>query len=183
MSKLNIPWTLLDDFKSETVKSKKLLLFVGLMDHKSLISMVQTMESLFAEVGFSQTMISRTRFLFIEMVENALKHRDRDSEEPVFFAVNYNTGEISLACGNPITPDAHQKLSEQTSRIAALSTEEIEKNYRQQVSAGRFSPDGNAGIGLWSIAKRSGNLAKYTYYPIDSNKYYCLLQTAIRLSA
>jgi hypothetical protein len=113
--------------------------------------------------------------LFIESVQNVLKHGLKDDNVQSHFNVLKKKGEegLLLITGNPVRKEEKNHITRNIDRVNHLSPYYIDKLYYHSLDNIYMSEDGNAGLGIYQI-KRKSNYAEIRYMTDDNKNYYYL---------
>lgn len=125
----------------------------------------------------------------VEALENIFKHFEIDDEDlhyiikhPTFFKLYKINNEIHIETGNLIYKHNALKLQNKLKLVSGLQKDALDKYYLQEVSNGKISVKGNAGIGLIKMAKKSSNKLTFEFLPIENRVQYYKLHVIADVS-
>ncbi|UKN03692.1 SiaB family protein kinase [Paracrocinitomix mangrovi] len=125
------------------------------------------------KLGKSKKKVS---FLMAESFQNIVRHSIKDLERrtQASFGITNREGEIHIFSANYVSKEEGDKISEKLQNVNGLKSEELNDQYRRILSDGTFSERGGAGLGLISMAKKSGRPLQYALMPINDRAEFCL---------
>jgi hypothetical protein len=95
-------------------------------------------------------------YLFIESVQNVIKHGLNDQINSVFyFLKKKDEQKFLLITGNPIEKDKKQILTHKIDRINRLTKGSIDKLYFRLMDNDYFTEKGGAGLGFFQMRRKS----------------------------
>lgn len=146
------------------------------------VNVIFELESKINRFDFSSTIKTRIINIVIECLENVRKHAsNHDCTVLSNFTCRYLNGKLYVLTGNYVRKDVVQYLSEKIDSINSLDKKEINNLYKYQLKNGEFSDDGNAGLGLIGIARKSIDKLKYKFDYIDENSALFLFLVTIEI--
>jgi Family of unknown function (DUF6272) len=157
----------------------QVLFVMGEIDHPGVAGIINTLEGIMRKQGYRQGMRSRAKLICVEVLENLVKHGKTEAKICPFFRILFASETLNIEAGNALTSQNYQLLSLRTDALRKMSLTEISEDYAKQLNDGKFYGEGNAGLGLLSIAKRSGHNEVYTYEQLDQDEYYCRISITV----
>lgn len=154
----------------------ELLLITGQLDFKAMSHLIQLIESRLINLKLSAGIISRTKILSTEIIQNAFKHGQFLNNS--FFAIYIDAvnQELVLKSGNSVlkskTPELHQKLND----ISMCPKDKLQELYVKMLRESVNKTDGNAGLGLISMYYRSKGLVTYNFSEFSDELNYFTIQ-------
>jgi hypothetical protein len=161
-------------------ESDRIIVLVGEIDHGGIAGVINSIESIMNSSHYNQSIKSRCKLLCIEILENSVKHGLKSLKAQPYFRIQFLKDSLKIKSGNALTNHDYKSLSVRTEAIKKLTLEEVNEEYMKQLKDGKFYGKSNAGLGMLSIAKRSYNLASYTYEKISADEYYCILEVNLK---
>lgn len=129
---------------------------------------------------FPKTIISRTKLIGVEVLENIYKHQSKGSEIPPYFQVVINNSGLSMYSGNPVSIDNYDLLSEKLALYETLSIEQLKELYLEKLGTDEISESGNAGLGLITILNRSNKNASHKLMKVSDSEYFFVLEIKVK---
>ncbi len=124
----------------------------------------------------------------VESLENMYKHlniseeeRKKISQYKPLFNIKKDGDNVHVKAGNLIYKKDSSIIKNRLDKINQLNQEEVHKLYYNEIANGKVSEEGNAGLGLLKIAKKSGQKLEYQFQDISDDIMYYTLDTKIRL--
>jgi hypothetical protein len=85
-----------------------------------------------------------------------------------------------IITSNKVTRSKMHDLESAIKQVNDASKEDLKEMYRKQITEGRISEKGGAGLGLIEIAKRTRNKLVYQFLPIgDEESFFFILKVEI----
>jgi Family of unknown function (DUF6272) len=139
-------------------------------------STIRIVEEKMTNAGIALSLISKTKLILVEVLENIIKHQDDSYRQNPFVKLYVTEEGIEILAGNQIDSTTAALLQQRIDKLDNLSGEEIQEFYMQQLAGGSLSEQGNAGLGLITIYKRSNKNVKSKISKIDDNHSYFTLE-------
>ena len=121
----------------------------------------------------------RTAFnIAIECLQNISTHSDRNDEFPnSIFIIGQEGNEFYVSSGNTIKSSKVESLQKKIDQINNLDNEGLKQLHMQAIKESlKVEESSNAGLGLISIARKSGQKLDYEFIPVDSNNSFFSFQ-------
>jgi len=150
------------------------LVYVGRFNH-NIIKMFSAM----AEADMNKKAVDnvtkrRVYHAMIEILQNMSRHSDEISESSHvgkgLFMIGKKREQYFIIASNKIKNKNIPKLQTSIELINNSTLEELNVMYSTQLSGGKMSPKGGAGLGLIDIARKTSKALKFNFIPI--NAYY-----------
>ncbi len=122
--------------------------------------------------GFSKSVISKSKLICIELLENITKHQVDEHTMSPYFRFSINDEFLLFTTGNCINEDESNYLSDTLESYKDLSTKDISAKYFEALKNGSLDESGNAGLGLLTILKRAQKKYEYQIDKISDTEYY-----------
>ncbi len=170
---------LYDEFENQGIS----LVYIGKFNHiitKMFTAMSQEEMELNQD---SKSVRRKLHHSVIEILQNMTKHSTR-----LFTTVKFGKGIFMLGrtdkayyimTANRIHKEDIANLETAILEVNEASPEELRKKYKAQLTGGKISDRGGAGLGLIDIVRKTGNKLNYLFLPIDDNHEYFVLKIKI----
>jgi hypothetical protein len=114
----------------------------------------------------------------IECLQNISTHSDRNDDFPnSIFIIGHEGNEFYVSSGNTIKTSKVESLQNKIDQINNLDTEGLKQLHMQAIKESlKVEESSNAGLGLISIARKSGQKLDYEFIPVDSNNAFFSFQ-------
>jgi Family of unknown function (DUF6272) len=123
-----------------------------------------------AHISFKNTF----RSIMIEMLQNVLKHGDENNKNLILLGIKNDT--CFLYSANYINNDEAVKLNKNMAELDAMSTEVLDEKFKYGVTNNEIYGNGNAGLGLIEIIRKSLRPIQYKILKTsDSHGYFNFL--------
>lgn len=165
----------------EDHKQMKDYLFVlyGKLDQEMTISTIQLIEKKMKMENFSKALITRTKMVCIEILQNIVKHQEKHNEIFPYFIIGTNDKSLTILSGNVITQNDKEIISSKLTEFIELDETIIREQYKNAITDSELSPEGNAGIGLFDIVYRSNKNLTYRFDNLSNNLFSFNLNVSI----
>lgn len=155
-------------FYRKLVEDGTLLLYKGDFSSSSNANIIDMLNNNFMQNGKIDPTKLKNIVAIIEVMQNVSKHgRKIDGLTEGIFAVKELNEEPYIECSNFVKEEDYEKLKAKLKKIKSSTIEEIEKEYKQKLTASYLTDDDNAGLGLLEVARFTKN--KFTYYFIETS--------------
>lgn len=158
-----------------------MMIMSGFFNLSVLSSSIRIMEEKMCNSSMTRNLISRTKLIGVEILENIIKHQDDDYSKFPFFKMYVRQNGIEIQAGNQVSTVTAKDLKSRIDKLESLSIDEIKRFYIQELSTGSISSEGNAGLGLITIYKRSNKNVRTYFRPIDDQTSYFTLEVKASL--
>ena len=160
----------------QTLRKKEsysdLFVLLGKLNQHMVNSSIHIIESKLIKLGYSKSMISKTKLLGIEMLQNIHKHQLKKASHSPYFQMSVNERGLNMVACNSISGTEQKILRMKLDRYKDLSLIELKELYLERLSKGKISKSGNAGLGILTIYNRSYKSAIYKLDKISDKEYY-----------
>ena len=114
----------------------------------------------------------------VECLQNISSHSDRNDEFPnSIFIIGQEGNEYYVSSGNTIKSDKVEVLQRKLDQINKLDKDGLKQLHMQAIKESvKLQESSNAGLGLISIARKSGKKLDYQFFPVDSNNAFFSFQ-------
>jgi len=120
----------------------------------------------------------------VECLQNISSHSDRNAEYPnSIFIIGQEGNEFYISSGNTIKANKVENLQRKLEQINILDSDGLKQLHMQAIKESLKRQDSNnAGLGLISIARKSGKKLDYQFIPVDTdNSFFSFQATFIKL--
>lgn len=156
-----------------------LFILYGQIEQDMVGASISIIEKKLQKLSVSKSLISKTKMLSVEIIQNIFKHQHyAPTLKPYFYMAICGDG-IKLVSGNSISVNDYHFLNESLSRYNLLTIEELKKLYIERLSEGEVSEDGNAGLGILTILSRSNKNSTHSLDLISEDEYHFGLEVNI----
>ncbi|MBD3637252.1 MAG: hypothetical protein HUJ25_07875 [Crocinitomicaceae bacterium] len=148
--------------------------YKGSMSDSITENLIGVAESDAGNLGKSRRNVS---FLMAESFQNIVRHGIQNpGGEKITgsFGITNREGEVHIFSSNYITQEEGVVITRKLQDVNQLRGEELKAQYRRILSEGNFTEKGGAGLGLISMAKKSGRPLQYALNPINEHAEFCL---------
>jgi len=159
------------------------LVYVGRFNH-NIIKMFSAM----AEADMEKKAVDnitrrRVYHAMIEILQNMSRHSDEISESSHvgkgLFMIGKKREQYFIITSNKIKNKNISKLKASIEQINKSSFDELNLMYSTQLSGGKMSPKGGAGLGLIDIARKTSKALQFNFIPINTYYSYFVLKVVI----
>ncbi len=155
------------------------LVLFGLVNQDIVNSSLKIIENKLVALKYSKTIISKTKLIGVELMENIYKHQSKTSTVGAYFQVVINTEGLTMYSGNSVSENNYDFLNEKLNIYDNMSLDDLKALYLDKLSNEEISEDGNAGLGIISILNRSNKEAKHDLVKISDQEYFFKLEVNI----
>ncbi len=127
--------------------------------------------------------IRKVYSVMVETLQNMAKHSDEITDRynigKGLFMIGKKNDTYYIITSNKVTNSKKIDLEKAVIEVNAASRDELKEMYKKQITEGRISDKGGAGLGLIEIARRTRNKLVYQFLPFDENTQFFLLKVEI----
>ncbi|MFP4288790.1 MAG: SiaB family protein kinase [Bacteroidales bacterium] len=127
--------------------------------------------------------IRKVYSVMVETLQNMSKHSDEITDKynigKGLFMIGKKNDTYYIITSNKVTNSKKIDLEKAVIEVNAASRDELKEMYKKQITEGRISDKGGAGLGLIEIARRTRNKLVYQFLPFDENTQFFLLKVEI----
>ncbi len=125
----------------------------------------------------------RISFIMIECLQNITRHqtkpRNISVEDTGLFALQKTEDKVLITTSNIVSNKQRNELEKYLDEITSLSIEKLKDTYKKILANGAISKKGGAGLGLISMARRTGGRLHYKFRRINDKYSYFYLQNIL----
>ena len=163
--------SIFNEIKSTTSISGYLFVHYGKIDQEMAVSSIQLIERKLNLEKFERNIITKTKSVCIEILQNIIKHQTNHNTIFPYFILANNGFELSLFAGNVITNESKELISQSLNSFQLVEKNDFKKYYLDALHVSALSPEGNAGMGLMDIVLKSNKQFKYEIKQIANELY------------
>ena len=159
-----------------------LLSFTGTVERDIVPHLLQLAERSLATSGCSRKEMKRVLFVTIEAVQNVIHHGyiDPSGDIALYLTLENTPIGFQVHCGNWMATSDAAALSERVSHLNSLNHAQLRKLYIDVLCNGEQSGNqGNAGLGLISMAKRTRGPIEFVAEPPHDGVQHVTLTATI----
>jgi hypothetical protein len=130
-----------------------------------------------AHVSFKNTF----RNILIEVLQNALKHGQHHPQNLFILALQNQT--CYGYCINQIEPNQVSNLQANMDELNSISSAALDEKFKFGVANNEIYGNGNAGLGLLEIVRKSNRPIQYKILKSNSGSYHFNLQFSINIKS
>lgn len=120
--------------------------------------------------------------VLVETLQNLYRHSDEINDSEVgngLFIIGQKDDRYYIITSNKVSKDHKPNLEKALQEVNSASKEELKSMYKKQISEGKISKKGGAGLGLIDIARKTGEKLSYQFLQLDSKYYFFILEVEI----
>jgi len=152
---------LLKNLNTDKAIKNYLFVYYGKLNLDIIISTINMIESKMLLENFDKSIISKTKMICIEILQNIVKHQENHEHIFPYFILGTNDQRLKILTGNVVTKNDRDVIIKKLNHLINLDQNLIEKNYKLALKMNEISSEGNAGLGLIDIVYRSNRNVSY----------------------
>jgi hypothetical protein len=130
-----------------------------------------------------RTIIRRVYSVMVETLQNMARHSDELADKynigRGLFMIGKKEDSYYVITSNKVSNAKVKSLEKAILEVNSATREELKDMYKKQMTDGKISDKGGAGLGLIEIAKRTRNKLIYEFLPLDENSQFFILKAEI----
>jgi len=158
------------------LKDKKeysdIFVLFGELNKPIIVSSILIIENKLKMKNFSKTMVSKAKFVCIELLENMNKHQTQITSLSPYFELSVCDDEIRIVSGNSVAKDESIYLNQKLNQYSKLSKTELDDVYIKRLREGELDEEGNAGLGILSVMRRADKKFSYEFEEVNQLETY-----------
>jgi len=175
----------LTDWYNSLEKDKLLLLFKGEFNQE-FVKAVLTLTQHKLGIRTDSTLTTRRVIVvIIECLQNICKHGVRDRKDlgwaQGIFLIGKTNKEHIISTGNYILNSDVEELENLLIKINSLNSSAMKQMYKSKLSETEISKKGGAGLGLLTIAKKSGKDLEYRFEKISNRLSFFTFEVKVQI--
>lgn len=127
--------------------------------------------------------IRKVYSVMVETLQNMSKHSDEIADKfnvgKGLFLIGKKKDIYYVLTSNKVANTKRQDLESAIIQVNTATRDELKNMYKKQITEGRLSDKGGAGLGLIEIAKRTRNRLDYQFLPMDEESSLFILKVEI----
>lgn len=127
--------------------------------------------------------IRKVYSVMVETLQNMSKHSDEIADKfnvgKGLFLIGKKKDIYYVLTSNKVANSKRQDLESAIIQVNNATRDELKNMYKKQITEGRLSDKGGAGLGLIEIAKRTRNRLDYQFLPMDEESSLFILKVEI----
>lgn len=162
---------ILDQIRSKENISDYLLVVYGPVNQDVVVSTIRLAETKLKLQSFPSTLVSRTKAICAEIMQNITKHQTKHENHQPYLIVGSREHTLFIYAGNVISEKAKSNITEKLENYLNVKEEHFKKFYMEAFKNSVLSEEGNAGLGLLEMFYRSNRNLKYNFQRITDNLF------------
>ncbi|MGB0404068.1 MAG: SiaB family protein kinase [Salibacteraceae bacterium] len=164
----------LQKLAKELSSNDVVLTYRGLLESDTIADLLEFTDRRLTDEGVEKRVRKRIFSVVLESLQNSFKHggnKECETDCTTLALLKLDDG-LVVVVGNYIDNDTANLLIERMDLINSLSSEELHEKYIEILSNGLQSEVGGSGLGLYDLARKSGNKLKYKLQKVKKDTNY-----------
>lgn len=162
---------LLNDISHRDKIKDYLLVIYGQFNQDILVSAIKLIEKKLVLEKFPANVITKTKIICTEMLQNITKHKQEDTGILPYFVVGTNDKTLNILSGNIITESSKTIIESKLNEYIKINKGDFRSYYVEAFKNSVLSNKGNAGLGLLEIVYRSNQNVKFKMQDIKDGYF------------
>lgn len=162
---------ILDQIRTKENIKDYLLVVYGPVNQDVVISTIRLAETKLKLQSFPSTLISRTKAICAEIMQNITKHQIKHEAHQPYLVVGSREHTLFIYAGNVISEKAKSNITEKLENYVNVKEENFKKFYIDSFKNSVLTEEGNAGLGLLEMFYRSNRNLTYNFQRITDNLF------------
>lgn len=172
------------DFFPEAFENEAVIYYEGEINHEITKALTYTAEQHLGQNGATRVEQKKIFNVMVECLQNIDKHAE---------VIDYGHGpnrkggiqladlddEYCILAGNVVDENQKKPIEKSIREVNKHQKQNLRDMYKKQLSEGRLSEKGGAGLGFIDMARKSGNPIGFAFYPIGKGYYFLVLKFSI----
>jgi hypothetical protein len=148
--------------------------YCGVIQYETIGELIHKFKHQIHIMGVQIGTYKRILLVMIESLEYIIKYSERPPDKIIddqlyapAFSITKNENHYTIIASNPVKKQVFSSLKNKLDHLNSLDQQGLKDFYKETITNGEFTNKGGAGLGLIELAKISGNIIKYEFYPID----------------
>lgn len=163
--------SLLNDISNRDKIKDYLLVIYGQFNQDILVSAIKLIEKKLVLEKFPPNVITKTKIICTEMLQNITKHKHEDISILPYFIVGTNDKTLNILSGNIITEASKTLIENKLNEYIKIDKSTFRNYYVEAFKNSVLSSQGNAGLGLLEIVYRSNQNVKFNMQDATNGFY------------
>jgi Family of unknown function (DUF6272) len=149
---------------------KILMQYFGELSQGTSYALTNKIEKLLESEGDAKGIVKRVFSIFVESLQNIRVHspKDTDGNQFAFFIIAQSKTQYACLIGNLIPDSSKDFLIKRIEEINSLNKEDLKNLYLNTMTNGVISEKGGAGLGIITVAMKSGNKISYDFRSVEN---------------
>jgi hypothetical protein len=155
-------------------RSDVILEYKGDFSQKSVLPIINIIESTFASEAGSVRTLKRLIHILVEVLQNISKHAlEKNGSKEGIFMIGRKEGRVFLQAGNTLENSKKDELVEKLKDLESKDAEELKQMHMKRIKESlNLADKTNSGLGLLEIAKASSENIKFEFEDIDRDRSF-----------
>jgi hypothetical protein len=162
------------------------LIYEGEISHEITKSFTSLIEGVLEKRDELRSTKKKIFNVMVECLQNIDKHADNSYHGKLhqhgkgLIIISNDDKDYTIVTGNVVENDKMTSLKNSVDKVNGLEKQDLRELYKKQLSEGRLSEKGGAGLGFIDIARKSGQNISYSFFSID--KLFSFFVLTVRVS-
>jgi len=146
----------------------------GVIQYETIGELIHRFKHQVHSMGIQIRTYKKILLVMIESLENIMKHSEIPvnivEDDPVYtpaLSIVKSGNHYIVVASNFLNRKVVASLKDRLDHLNSLDKQGLKDFYKETITNGVFTNTGGAGLGLIEVAKLSGRMIKYEFFPID----------------
>lgn len=158
---------------------KQLFVLYGQINQEVIVSTIKLTERKLVLEKVPINIITKTKIVCIEMLQNVLKHQSYYDGISPNFIIRLSDNGLSIISSNIVTAEEKNTIITRLDSFSKIKTDDFRSYYINSFKDATLSNEGDAGLGLLDIVYRSKQNFNYKMEPISEGLFAFSLNVVI----
>jgi hypothetical protein len=158
------------DLRQSMRASNVIMAYNGEVTDELMVSLADILRTRILAMGDDQKRARTIFSVFMEQVQNLIWHNISGERSAGMIVISENEGEITMICGNRVSPGKADELRKTLELIQASDKDTIRQMYREGMSRSNENEGPGAGLGLLQIARNSTHPISFGFEEVSPDQ-------------
>ena len=120
--------------------------------------------------------------VLVEALQNLYRHSDEFTDNDLrngLFIIGKKDDRYNIITSNKVAKIHKPNLENALNQVNSATKSELKEMYTKQISEGKISNRGGAGLGLIDIARKTGEKLKFQFLDLNDDYYFFILEVEV----
>lgn len=147
-------------------------ILLGELNKNIIGSTISIITNKLTALNYSKSIITKAKLITIELLENINKHQAEAHTFAPYFELLIDGSALKFTAGNCVTKEESEELATKLDKYDKMTQEKINEEYFQVLKTGIIDTEGNAGLGLLTLLRRSRKNYEFNMDKINDEEFF-----------
>ena len=160
--------------------TENLIVLCGIINQEIIISTVRLIETKLLQASYHKNYITKVKIVSTEILQNISKHQQVENHNTTYFIIDDQETQLCFYSGNIVNAKSKEFLIQKLTKYKELDATNLKALYVDTLEKTIITKEGNAGLGLITLASKSNGNFNFDLKKVNDNLYNFNLEVYLK---